>query len=96
MTKIEWVMQQVKSLIAQKQLAEGGRVPSVRQFSQQLGCSVSTVVEAYARLVSTGILESRIGAGYYVCKASTAGALLAEHPIKYSREVDPLWISRQS
>ncbi|OTG79551.1 GntR family transcriptional regulator [Acinetobacter sp. ANC 5054] len=96
MTKIEWVMQQVKSLIEQKQLAEGGRVPSVRQFSQQLGCSVSTVVEAYARLVSTGILESRIGAGYYVCKASTAGALLAEHPIKYSREVDPLWISRQS
>ncbi|MGE8539833.1 MAG: PLP-dependent aminotransferase family protein [Acinetobacter sp.] len=96
MTKIEWVMQQVQELINQKQLAEGGRVPSVRQFSLQLGCSVSTVVEAYARPVSTGILESRIGAGYYVCKASTAGALLAEHAIEYSREVDPLWISRQS
>lgn len=96
MTKIEWVMQQVSTLIDQKQLSEGGRVPSVRQFAQQLGCSVSTVVEAYARLVSTGVLESRIGAGYYVCKPSTTGTLLVEHSIEYSREVDPLWISRQS
>ncbi|WP_374666592.1 PLP-dependent aminotransferase family protein [Acinetobacter sp.] len=96
MTKIEWVMQQVSTLIDQKQLSEGGRVPSVRQFAQQLGCSVSTVVEAYARLVSTGILESRIGAGYYVCKPSTTRTLLVEHSIEYSREVDPLWISRQS
>ncbi|WP_180155773.1 PLP-dependent aminotransferase family protein [Acinetobacter sp. YH12045] len=96
MTKIEWVMQQVQTLIDQKQLSEGCRIPSVRQFSQQLGCSVSTVVEAYARLVSSGVLESRIGAGYYVCKRSTANVLLSEHAIEYNREVDPLWISRQS
>lgn len=96
MTKIEWVMQQVQILIGQKQLSEGGRIPSVRQFSQQLGCSVSTVVEAYTRLVSRGILESRIGAGYYVRSRSAENVLFTEHRIEYNREVDPLWVSRQS
>ena len=95
-TKIEWVMQQVKAQIEQKTFIAGTRVPSVRQNAQQLGCSVSTVVEAYARLVSAGILESRIGAGYFVCRPSTASALLAEREIAYKREIDPLWISRQS
>ncbi|NWK75606.1 PLP-dependent aminotransferase family protein [Acinetobacter sp. SwsAc6] len=96
MTKIEWAMGQIKLLIEQKKLLEGSRVPSVRQYSKQLGCSVSTIVEAYARLVSTGVLESRVGAGYYVRKNSNTNSLLAELTIEYSREVDPLWISRQS
>ncbi len=29
-------------------------------------------------------------------KRSTANVLLSEHAIQYNREVDPLWISRQS
>ncbi|MBI1452342.1 MULTISPECIES: PLP-dependent aminotransferase family protein [Acinetobacter] len=96
MTKIEWAMQQITTLIDQKILLEGSRVPSVRQFANQLDCSVSTIVEAYARLVSQGVLESRVGAGYYICKSSATHTLMAEQAIEYSREVDPLWISRQS
>lgn len=95
-TKIEYVMQLVQKQVSQNLLTVGTRVPSVRQYAQQLNCSVSTVVEAYARLVSLGVLESRIGAGYFVCRPSTASGLLAERGIEYSREVDPLWISRQS
>ena len=96
MTKIEGVMQQIKAQILQRKLTAGARIPSVRQYAQLHGCSVSTVIEAYARLVSAGILESRIGAGYFICPPSTASALLSEHTIEYRREVDPLWISRQS
>lgn len=96
MTKIEGIIQHIKDQIVQRQLVAGGRVPSVRQYAQQHNCSVSTVVEAYARLVSADILESRMGAGYFVCPPSTASALLLEHKIEYSREIDPLWISRQS
>ena len=76
-TKIEYVMQLVQKQVSQNLLTVGARVPSVRQYAQQLNCSVSTVVEAYARLVSLGVLESRIGAGYFVCRPSTASGLLA-------------------
>lgn len=47
-TKIDQTIQFIQDQIANKSLIAGARLPSVRQFSKQLNCSVSTVVEAYS------------------------------------------------
>ncbi len=53
-------------LIEQGTLPAGGRVPSVRQLSQQQGVSISTVVQAYRLLEDRGLIEGRPQSGYYV------------------------------
>ncbi len=57
--------------------------------------SVSTVVEAYERLAAEGLITSRPGSGFYVT-GPVAPLALAEIGPKLDREVDPLWVSRQS
>lgn len=94
-TKIEIVIQIIKQQIASKGLMAGSRLPSVRQYAQQLNYSVSTIVEAYARLVAQGLIESRLGAGYYVI-GKPVQVVNIEQNIHYEIEIDPLWISRQS
>lgn len=94
-TKIEQTIQIIKDQISNKSLIAGSRLPSVRQLAAQLNCSVSTIVEAYARLVAEGVLESRLGSGYYVL-GKTDEILFVEPETQYQREIDPLWISRQS
>ena len=57
--------------------------------------SVSTVVEAYERLMAEGIIASRPGSGFYVA-GPLAPLKLTQIGPKLDREVDPLWVSRQS
>jgi DNA-binding transcriptional MocR family regulator len=56
----------VAGLIGKGTLRTGQRVPSVRRLSQQLGVSVTTVLEAYRRLEDRGLIEARPQSGYYV------------------------------
>ena len=94
-TKIDTTIATIKQQIADKKLIAGARLPAIRQMATQLGYSVATIVEAYNRLVSEGILESRLGAGFYVIGSGTPMVML-ESTVQYQREIDPLWISRQS
>ena len=94
-TKIEIVIQLIKENISNKNLMAGSRLASVRQYAKQLDYSVSTIVEAYARLVAEGVLEARKGAGYYVA-AQPVQVIKIEQNLQYHREIDPLWISRQA
>lgn len=95
MTRVEYVMEAVRSGIASRSYVPGTRLPSVREQARRLQLSVSTVVEAYERLVAEGVLRSRRGSGFYV-EGAVAPLALAEMGPKLDREVDPLWISRQS
>jgi len=95
MTKTEKIIDFVLDQISKKIWIDGSRLPSVRQLAHQMNCSVSTVVEAYARLVAEGVLESRVGSGYYVL-APRVHYHIIEQELSYHREVDPLWISKQS
>ncbi|WP_197413089.1 aminotransferase-like domain-containing protein [Vibrio sp. MEBiC08052] len=48
------------------QLAEGGRLPSLRQLAKQQAVSMSTAVSCYQELESQGWIHARPQAGYYV------------------------------
>jgi DNA-binding transcriptional MocR family regulator len=62
----ERVAEHVGGLIAKSTLRAGQRVPSVRRLSRQLAVSISTVLQAYARLEDRGLIEARPQSGYYV------------------------------
>lgn len=88
-------MTEIQSRIASRAYSPGTRLPSVRAQAQAMQLSVSTVVEAYARLTAEGVIVSRPGSGFYVT-GPVAPLALTEIGPKLDREVDPLWVSRQS
>jgi len=94
-TLIEQVMAHVRAGIASRTHVPGSRLPSVRVQARALNMSVSTVVEAYERLAAEGLVAPRAGAGFYVSGPAAPLALTAFGP-RLDREVDPLWVSRQS
>ncbi|MDN5841958.1 MAG: PLP-dependent aminotransferase family protein [Alcaligenaceae bacterium] len=94
-TRIKAVMTEIQSRIASRTYLPGTRLPSVRAQARAMRVSVSTVVEAYERLTAEGFIASRPGSGFYVAGPVAPLALTQLGP-KLDREVDPLWVSRQS
>ncbi|MGB3068537.1 MAG: PLP-dependent aminotransferase family protein [Ottowia sp.] len=88
-------MAEVQSRIASRSYLPGTRLPSVRAQAQAMQLSVSTVVEAYERLAAEGVVVSRPGSGFYVA-GPVAPLALAKIGPQLDRQVDPLWVSRQS
>lgn len=57
---------QLRALILSGQLAEGTLLPSIREFAQDLSCSVITIRRVYQDLETEGILRTRQGMGTFV------------------------------
>ncbi|MBB6357316.1 DNA-binding transcriptional MocR family regulator [Aminobacter aganoensis] len=94
-TRIETVMGQIKRRIAAHSLTPGSKLPSIRAQAKTSAVSISTVVEAYNRLVAEGAIVSHPGSGFYVAN-QTAPLALSEVGPKLDRAIDPFWVSRQS
>ncbi|MDX8433999.1 PLP-dependent aminotransferase family protein [Mesorhizobium abyssinicae] len=94
-TLVETVMATIRQRIAARSLTPGARLPSIRAFAKSMRVSKSTVVEAYERLAAEGTIRSRPGSGFYAA-GQLAPLSLAEIGPRLDREVDPLWVSRQS
>jgi GntR family transcriptional regulator len=60
------IMDQVRALVASRQLEPGAMVPSIRQLAADLGVNMMTVSKAYARLEADGVLERVRGTGMRV------------------------------
>lgn len=60
------LVQQLRFQITTGQLAEGQRLPSVRDLARQLGVNAGTVAQAYREMQTGGLLEGRQGHGTYV------------------------------
>lgn len=71
--------------------AQGDRIPSVRQMSQQQGVSISTVLQAYILLENRGLIEPRPQSGYYV--RARGGADRLPEPEMSSPGRDPSQVS---
>jgi DNA-binding transcriptional MocR family regulator len=94
-TRTQTLMAAVRERIANRALAAGDRLPSVRHFAHAMGVSPSTVVEAYDRLAAEGVVRARRGSGFYVT-GGPPPALPTESGPAREREVDPFWVARQS
>jgi len=94
-TRVEQVMALVRERIERRALNPGARLTSVRAMAEATGFSKSTVVEAYARLVAERVIRSRAGSGFYIA-APLAPLSLAQVGPRLDREIDPLWMLRQS
>jgi DNA-binding transcriptional MocR family regulator len=94
-TRTGEVIEAIRDRIAGRVLSQGDRLPSIRAFAATLGVSPSTVVEAYDRLASEGVVRSRPGSGFYVSSGPPPRGLDDLRP-RTDRAIDPLWVSRQS
>ncbi|MCX5565083.1 PLP-dependent aminotransferase family protein [Alcaligenes phenolicus] len=95
LTRIDHIMQSVRERIAARTYPPGTRLPSVRAQAKSASVSVSTIVEAYGRLAAEGLIEARVGSGFYVTAPLAPLSLAALEPA-LEKDIDPLWISRQS
>ena len=95
LTRTEDVMRTIRQRIERRALTPGARLPSVRALAGTTGFSKSTVVEAYERLAAEGVIRSRPGSGFFVA-APLAPLALAEIGPALDRQIDPMWMLRQS
>ncbi len=65
-TKYETVADSLASQIGKGLLTQGERLPSVRQCSDAMGMSISTVIRAYELLQDQMLIEARPQSGFYV------------------------------
>lgn len=94
-TLVEQVMAAIHHQIARRQTAPGAKLPSIRALAHRMQVSKSTVVEAYDRLTADGTVQPRRGSGFYVAGHLPPFSLSDAGP-KLDREVDPVWLTRQS
>lgn len=68
--KVDFVINGILMQLRAGALRPGERLPSIRDEAQRLGIGKNTVVEAYLRLVSQGVLQAKRGSGYYVARTA--------------------------
>ncbi len=71
------IYNQIRDMILNGSLQNGGKLPSERLFAQKLGVHRNTVVRAYSELKADGYIDSRQGIGHVVTftfRAEQSGA----------------------
>ncbi|RXZ42792.1 PLP-dependent aminotransferase family protein [Crenobacter cavernae] len=84
-----------KSLIDSQKLRAGTKLPSIRALAETHGVSVSTVIDAYDRLVAEGYLVPRQNTGFYVRSfqpRQVPGQAGGAHEVRF----DSLWMLHKS
>ncbi len=67
------VVDEIKALIARRELPEGTVLPSVRQVAADLGVNLNTIAAAYRQLQEEGFIRVRHGSGAVVTSRTVAG-----------------------
>src|ERR1700730_17533801 len=94
-SRVETTAAFIRGRIANRALARGARLPSVRELALKLEVSKSTVVEAYDRLAAQGGVVAPRGSGFFVAGAARPLTLSAADPPP-EPAVDPSWINRHA
>jgi DNA-binding FadR family transcriptional regulator len=68
----EPVVARVYELIKQQDLKPGDRLPPERELAKQLGISRPSLRAGLSSLISMGVLQSRQGAGTFICDGPPA------------------------
>ena len=77
-TLAEQIVRGMQRLVDEGELRPEARLPSIRQFAAAHGVSKFTVVQAYDRLVASGHIRSRPGAGFFVSRPARPGGPSAD------------------
>ncbi|QGU95012.1 aminotransferase class I/II-fold pyridoxal phosphate-dependent enzyme [Clostridium bovifaecis] len=75
----------IKKLIYIKKVAEGEKLPSIRELSRMLGVNTVTIVNAYNRLEHEGVAIRKIGSGTYAKEKEENRNLLKEYSNIYKK-----------
>src|SRR3984957_921394 len=67
MHRFQEIAEELATLIDERVLRVGDRVPSVRSATHKHHVSPGTVIRAYQDLEARGLIESRARSGYFVC-----------------------------
>jgi DNA-binding transcriptional MocR family regulator len=94
-SRVEIAAAFIRERVANRALARGARLPSVRELAAKLEVSKSTIVEAYDRLVAEGAVVARRGSGFFVAGAARPLTLTATDPPP-APAIDPSWINRHA
>tara|TARA_R110002020_G_scaffold316999_1_gene532656 strand:- start:24478 stop:25866 length:1389 start_codon:yes stop_codon:yes gene_type:complete len=78
MNKVDRIVETLTSDIASGALPPGRRLPSIRRAAEDMEVSKNTVVEAYDRLASQGLVRAVHGSGFYVAELSA----VAHEPVQ--------------
>lgn len=62
---------QLRALILNGELPEGTLLPSIREFAQEVNCSVITIRRVYQDLENEGLLRTRQGTGTFVASVTS-------------------------
>lgn len=92
LSRVERIVQTIRLAIETGRLPPGARLPSIRQQARDAGVSPFTVVEAYDRLVSLGLLLARPGAGFFVLPSGERTT--PSHDILDNLPIDEHWLLR--
>ena len=92
-TRVGEIVERVADAIERGLLKPGERLASVRRAAEDHGVSKNTMAEAYDRLVASGHLEPRRGAGYFA--AATARAARARVPPHLAEAIDTVSLLRE-
>ena len=66
---VDQIVAAITAMVNSRALRVGAKMPSVRRFAKCNGVSTFTVVEAYDRLLTLGLLTSRRGSGFFVARS---------------------------
>jgi DNA-binding transcriptional MocR family regulator len=96
----EQIRQQIEELAHSGLLQAGTRLPTVRQLSESLGISKNTVALAYEELSAKKVIETRHGAGSFICTEqqpmASVGSISGQLPLPALAEADNMpWESMQ-
>jgi GntR family transcriptional regulator/MocR family aminotransferase len=79
----------LRDIILSGGLNGGERLPATRTLASELGVSRTTALDAVSRLISEGLLESRIGAGTFVSHTMTGRTPVKPKAAKIDAERAP-------
>ncbi len=71
MSKVDKIVEDLAADIAGGILPPGQRLPSIRRAAEDFSVSKNTIVEAYDRLTSKGLVRAVHGSGFYVAELGT-------------------------
>ena len=93
-TLTDQIVRGIQRLADERRIRTGTRLPSIRQFATEHNVSNFTVVQAFDRLVASGYIESRQGAGFFVCKPAQP-VKPVESGARRDKADDVLWLLRR-